>query len=214
VNAADLEAEALSPGTWFAVFGQNLGSAAQWTNANTFALGGASVTMCGIPAAVSYNSGRVVTNGATGWQLNALTPDGVAGQTSCPVVVTVDGQAVAPVTVNIGSGILELFSFASSGGSLPVITHADYSLVGPSSAGLIPAQPGEAVIAWGTGDCLSPTVTVDGNVAPVLSSERVEAGLCQLNFSVPLLSAALGSGGESQLKISSSPNAYTLSVSP
>ena len=90
-----------------------------------------------------------------------------------------------------------------------MITHADYSLVGPSSAGLIPAQPGEAVIAWGTGDCLSPTIMVDGNVAPVLSSGRVEAGLCQLNFSVPM-----GSGGASQLKISSSPNAYTLSVAP
>jgi uncharacterized protein (TIGR03437 family) len=169
----------------------------------------ASVTVCGIPAAVSYNSGPVVSNGATGWQLNALTPDGVAGQTTCPVVVTVDGQASTPVTVNIASEILELFSFASSGGSLPLITHADYSLVGPSSAGLIPAQPGEAVIAWGTGDCLSPAITVNGKVAPVLSSERVEAGVCQLNFSVPS-----GSSGESPLKISTSPNVYTLWVAP
>jgi uncharacterized protein (TIGR03437 family) len=209
VNAADLKVEPLSPETWFAVFGQNLGSPAQWSSSNTFTLGGAGVTVCGIPAAVSYNSGPIVANGVTGWQLNALTPDAVAGQTSCPVVVTVGSQASTPVTVNIATGILELFNFSSSGISLPVITHADYSLVGPASAGLTPAQPGEEVIAWGTGYCSNPTITVDGNAAPLLSSGRVEAGLCQLNFLVPG-----GSAGESQLNISTSPNPYSLSVAP
>jgi uncharacterized protein (TIGR03437 family) len=200
VNAADLQVEALSPDTWFTIFGQNLGSAAQWANVDTFTLGGAGVTVCGMPAAMSYNSGS---------QINALTPGGVAGQAACPVVVTVNGQASTPVTVNIASGIMELFSFASSGGSLPVITHADYSLVGPASAGLVPAQPGEEVVAWGTGDCASPAITVAGNQAPVLYSGTAEAGLCQLNFSVPG-----GSSGQSQLKISTSLNAYTLSVAP
>ena len=200
VNAADLQVEALPPDTWFTIFGQNLGSTAQWTNADTFTLGGAAVTVCGMPAAISYTSGS---------QINALTPAGVAGQTSCPVVVTVNGQASTPVTVNIASGIMELFTFASSGVSLPVITHADYSLVGPDSAGLVPAHPDEEVVAWGTGDCASPTITVDGNEAPVLYSGVAEAGLCQLNFQVPS-----GLSGASQLKISSSLNAYTLSVTP
>ena len=209
VNAADLKVEALPPDTWITIFGQNLGSASQWTNPNTFSLGGAGITVCGIPAAVSYNSGPVASNGVAGWQLNALTPDGVAGQTTCPVVVTVNGEASTPVTVKIASAILELFSAASSEGSLPLITHADYSLVGPSSAGLIPAKPGEEVIAWGTGDCLSPAITVDGKAASVLSSARAGAGLCQLNFLVPS-----GSSGESQLRISTSPNVYTLWVAP
>jgi hypothetical protein len=106
VNAADSKVEALSPGTWFTIFGQNLGRKAEWTSANTFTLGGASVTVCGMPAAVSYNSGPVAGNAGTGWQLNALTPDAVGGQTSCPVVVTVDGQASTPVTANIASGSL------------------------------------------------------------------------------------------------------------
>jgi uncharacterized protein (TIGR03437 family) len=86
-----------------------------------------------------------------------------------------------------------------------VITHADYSLVGPSS----PAQPGEEVVAWGTGDCASPTITVAGNAAPVLYSGMAETGLCQLNFPVPR-----GTSGPSQLQISTSLNAYTLSVAP
>jgi hypothetical protein len=143
VNAADFKSEPLPAGTWFTIFGQNLGSAARSTTANTFTLGGVSVSVCGTPAAISYNSGPVVKNGVTNWQLNALTPAAVAGDTSCTVVVTVEGQASPPVTVSVANGILELFNFTSSAGSLPVITHADYSLVGPSSAGLVPARPGE-----------------------------------------------------------------------
>jgi uncharacterized protein (TIGR03437 family) len=209
VSAADLTVEPLTPGSWFTIFGQNLGNAAQWTNPSTLTLGGAGITVCGTPATISYNSGPVVGNFATSWQVNALTPESVAGQTSCPVVVTVNGQASPPVTVSIGSGILELFTFASSGGSLPVITHSDYSLVGPGSAGLTPAKPGETVIAWGTGNCVSPAITVDGASAPVLYSGMVEAGLCQVNFQV-----ASQARGQSQLRLSTSPNTYTLAVTP
>ena len=187
VNAADFKVEPLSPEAWFTIFGQNLGTAAQWTSQNTFSLGGASVSVCGTPALISYNSGPVTT----GWQLNALTPDSVTGQTACPVVVTVGGQASLPVTVGIASGILELF----------VITHADYSLVGPSS----PAQPGEELIAWGTGDCATPTIAASGRAATVIFSGRVEPGLCQLNFLVPN-----GLSGASQLTISNSPSVYAL----
>jgi uncharacterized protein (TIGR03437 family) len=207
VNAADFKSEPLPPDAWFTIFGQNLGSAARSTSANTFTLGGASVSVCGTPAAISFNSGPVGTNGVPGSQINALMPDSVAGQTSCAVVVTVDGQASAPVPVSIASRILELFNFTSSAGTLPVITHADYSLVGPTSAGLIPARTGETVIAWGTGDCSTPAVTVGGEPAAVIFSGRVEAGLCQLNFQVPT-----GSSGEEQLKISTSPNVYSLPV--
>lgn len=207
VNAANFKSEPLSPGAWFTIFGRNLGQAGQWTTPSTFTLGGASVSVCGVQAAISFNSGSVTTNGVVGWQLNALMPDGIAGQTSCPVVVTVDGQASQPANVSIASGILELFGFTSAAGSLPIITHADYSLVGPSSAGLNPAKPGESVIAWGTGDCSPPTVTVGGNPAVVLFSGRVAPGLCQLNFVVPDSPA-----GANELKVSTSPNSYTIWV--
>lgn len=70
----------------------------------------------------------MTTNGSTGWQINALVPDGVAGQTLCPVIVTVGGLASQSVSVAIASGIMELFQLASSAGTLPIITHADYSL--------------------------------------------------------------------------------------
>jgi len=208
VNGADFKAEPLSTGAWISIFGQNLGEAAAWNSANTVTLGGARVSVCGVAAALSYNSGPVTSNGSTGWQLNALVPDGAAGQTSCPVVATVAGLASQPTTVVIASGVMELFGFTSSAGPLPIITHADYSLVGPAAAGLTPAKPNETVIAWGTGDCSLPAVTVGGTGATVAFSGRVGPGLCQINFVVPN-----SSPGSSPLKLSTSPNLYSFWVS-
>ena len=171
-------------------------------------VGGAGVSVCGMAAVLSYNSGALTANGSTNWQINALIPDGVAGQSSCPVVVTVGGQESQAAGVAIKSGVMELFQFASSAGTLPILTHADYSLVGPASAGFVPAKPNETVLAWATGDCSTPTATVGGASASVIYSGRVEPGLCQVNFVVPGSAA-----GSTQLSFSTSPNAYTLWVS-
>lgn len=209
INAADFQAEPLSPGAWFTIYGQNLGAAGQWSSPNTTVLGGASVSACGLPAAISYNSGSVTANGVAGWQINALMPDGVAGQASCPVIVTVNGQASPPVNINIDNDIMEMFVLAESSGALPIVTHADYSLVGPASAGLKPAKPGEALIAWGTGDCTLPAITVGNANAAVFFSGRVAAGLCQTNFYVPN-----GLSGPAQMLISTSMNSYILWVAP
>jgi uncharacterized protein (TIGR03437 family) len=208
VNGADFKSETLSPGAWISILGQNLGQFETASSADTLTLGGASVSVCGIIAVLNYNSGPVTTNGSTGWQINALVPDGVAGQTSCSVVVTVGAQASPPVNVAIASGVLELFQFTTSAGTLPIITHADYSLIGPASAGLVPAKPNETVIAWATGDCSTPTMTVGGASAIVAFSGRVEPGLCQINFLVPNAPA-----GNNQLTISTSPNTYNLWIS-
>jgi hypothetical protein len=119
------------------------------------------------------------------------------------VVVTVNGQASAPVSAGIAPGIVELFVLATSSGALPIVTHADYSLVGPASA----AQPGEALIAWGTGDCTLPAITVGNANAAVFFAGQVAAGLCQTNFYVPN-----SIGGPAQLLLSTSMNSYILWV--
>lgn len=208
VNAADFQGEALAPGAWFTIFGQNLGAAGVWSSSETTVLGGASVTVCGLAAAISYNSGPSSAGGA-GWQLNALMPAGVAGQTTCSVTVTVSGQASAPVNVAIGAGVTELFEFVPPSGVLPIVTHADYTLVGPGSAGLTPAKAGEALSAWGTGDCTAPAITTGGAAATVFFTGRVAAGLCQSNFYVPD-----GLSGPAQLLLSTSMNSYILWVAP
>ncbi len=160
-----------------------------------------------MPAAISYNSGPILANGTAMWQLNTLMPDGVSGQSSCPLIVSVNGQQSQPATVTVKAGIMELFGFTSSAGALPIVTHSDYSLVGPGSAGLNPAKPGETLIAWGTGDCAAPAISVGSASAAVIFSGRVAPGLCQINFSVPN-----GLSGANTLQISTSTSAYTLWV--
>jgi probable HAF family extracellular repeat protein len=208
VNGADFKSEAISPGAWVSIFGQNLGSNAAWTTSDTTTLGGASVSICGLPALMSYNSGPVTSNGSTSWQINALLPGNLSGQTSCPAVVTVNNQESAAINVSVASGVLELFNFTSSAGQLPITTHSDYSLVGPATAGLVPAKPNETVIAWATGDCATPTIAVNATAANVLFSGSVAPGLCQINFVIP----STVSAGNDTMRISSSPNSYNLWV--
>jgi uncharacterized protein (TIGR03437 family) len=209
VNGADFKTEPFSPGAWLTLFGQNFGSAAQWTSSDTRTLGGAAVSVCGLQAAISYNSGPLSVNGLVVWQLNVLMPDGVAGQTSCPVAVTVGGQTSPVVKVNVAPGVMELFGFTSAAGPLPIVTHSDYSLVGPASAGLTAARPGETLIAWGTGDCTAPAIAVGRTSPGVTFSGRVAPGLCQINFTVPD-----GLTGANPLTMSTSTVSYTLWITP
>lgn len=205
VNAADFKSEPLSAGAWISILGLNLGGAETATRANMTVLGGASVFVCGIPSVLSYNSGPISGNS----QINALVPDAVSGHTSCPVVVTAGGQTSEPTSVMIAPGVMEMFQFTTPAGQLPIVTHADYSLVGPSSAGFIPAKPGEVIIAWATGDCSAPGITVGGVAAPILFAGRVAPGLCQFNLTVPNLPA-----GASQLSAASSLVASVLWIGP
>jgi len=205
VNAANFRPTPLSSGTWLTIYGQNLGDAGHWTNINSFVLGGASVSICGQSAVISYDSGPQAANGKTRWQINALIPDGIPAQAACAVVVSVNGQSSSPAFVDITAGSMELFGYNSSVGVLPVVTHVDYSAVGPRSVGFVPATSGETIIAWGTGDCTNPSITVGGRSAMVLFSGRTGPGLCQINFVVPV-----GLNDANQMTISSSPDTYTL----
>lgn len=208
VNAADFRADTIAPGSWFAVYGQNLGRAAVWTDVNTTSLGGAAVTLCAVPAALSFNSGPIVSGANIVWQLNALAPDSIAGKTSCPLVVAVDGKVSSVATVAIKPASLGIFSFpGATGDTLPLVTHADYSLVGPAVDGLRPARPGEVVLIWGTGTCANPSVTVAGQPAAVQFAGRVAPGVCQINAAVPQ-----GPSGSAVLQVSSSAAQYTLWV--
>lgn len=190
----------LAPGTWFSVLGTNLGTKATASDANTFQLGGASITVCGFPAILNYNSGATQSApDVLSWQINALMPNGVLGHESCSVVVTVNGQQAAPYSVTITDESLELFQFvapASDGSApplvLPVITHADYSLVGPLAYStqllkLTPAKAGEIIILWGTGCKMTtnPVVSINGTPAQLLFAGITGLGLCQLNIVVP-----------------------------
>ena len=179
VNAASFD-NRLAPNTWFTVFGDNLGAAGR--DGSTTSLGGASLTVCGIPAVINFNSGQ--------GQLNSLVPSGTPlGQ--CPVVATVNGRFSAPSNLTISAQAPGVFRFVirASGLSLPVATHADYSVVGPQAAGLTPARNGETIILWSTGwneGAAAPAVTIGGIPTKVAYYGPSQSpGLDQINVVVP-----------------------------
>src|SRR5260370_5216637 len=104
---------------------------------------------------------------------------------------------------------MDLFGFTSAAGPLPIVTHSDYSLVGPARAGLTAARPGETLIAWGTGDCTAPAIAVGRTSPAVTFSGRRAPGLCQLNFTAPD-----GLTGAHPLTMSTSTVSYTLWITP
>jgi uncharacterized protein (TIGR03437 family) len=181
VNGASF-GQSLAPSTFFSVFGSNLGVVESAQSSSTTALGGATLSVCGTPVILNYNSGD--------GQINALMPAETAGHATCPVVATVNGVRSPTFTVKINPQALGIFQFSLAGGQLPVATHADYSVIGPATSGLSPARAGETIIIWCTGwnpGAAKPSVTIGGSAAEVkyYGPSGGFAGLCQINAVVP-----------------------------
>jgi uncharacterized protein (TIGR03437 family) len=181
VNGASFLQRDLAPNTWFTVTGTNLGAKEAFNSDSPLVLGGATVRVCNIPAVLHYNSGE--------GQINALMPEGVAGQARCPVIVTVNGRGTEPYLITIAASALGIFQFRHETLILPVATHADYSLIGPAEINLKPATTQETIILWCTGwnpGAAMPTITIGGALASVAYYGAAGArGLCQINVTIP-----------------------------
>jgi uncharacterized protein (TIGR03437 family) len=119
------------------------------------------------------------------------------------------GLASAAVTVQV-QDVAPAF-FLQSDGMHVVATHADGSLVGPTSTttGATPAAPGETIVLYGTGFGVTnpaapegklittplslatlPTITIGGTGSQVAFAGLIYAGLYQINVTVPASSAS------------------------
>jgi uncharacterized protein (TIGR03437 family) len=169
---------------WIEIKGTNLASATMnWDNAPDFAqgklptqLGGVSVTVNGNPAFVYYISPT---------QINVLSPlDSTIGPVQ--IVVTSGGTPSAPFTANIRPAAP---SFPLFGTNYVAATHADYSLLGPTSLGpgFTPAKPGETVVLYAFGFGLPSTALVNGSstqqgTLPVLPQIQIGGAPAQVGF--------------------------------
>ena len=203
----------IAPNGWIEIKGTDLtpltvpASGTTWSDARDFAfgempsaLGGVSVTIDGKTAYVYYVSPT---------QLNVLTPvASTAG--SVQIVVTSGGRSSAPFSVDMRAAApsFPLFGTNVFGTNYIVSTHADNTLVGPTSLSapgypVSPAKPGETIVLYGFGFGLPTTALIDGASAqsgplPILPSIQVggiaatvtfagviSPGLYQLNVIVP-----------------------------
>jgi uncharacterized protein (TIGR03437 family) len=190
--------------TWVSIFGTNLAQTTRTWQAGDFvgdllptSLSGVSVTVNGIPAYVEYISPT---------QINVLAPDDSTLGAVQVQVTTAQG------TSNSFTAQKQQFlpAFFIIGSRYVAALHADYTLVGKTGfipgATSSPAKPGETILLYATG--FGPTnpplpsadlvttpemlansaqVTIGGQVAPIAWAGLVEAGLYQLNVTVPNL---------------------------
>lgn len=186
----------LTPGAWLSIYGENLAQTTTNWDASDFAggrlptsLGGVSVTIDSIPAAVYFVSPT---------QIDVLVPDDA---TRGPVPVAIASGSVQSAAVLVNMAALAP-SFFMSGGKYIAATHADNTPLSQAS----PAKPGDVVVLYGTGFGPTNPATPSGRVVttanPLVSLNALEitfngvpaqiifagvtgAGLYQFNLTVP-----------------------------
>jgi uncharacterized protein (TIGR03437 family) len=192
----------IASGAWVSIFGTDLSQLTYAWQASDFVNGmlptsleGVSVTIDGLPAYVAYISPT---------QINALAPDDA---TVGPVQVQVTTAGAASNTVTAQKSQFAP-AFVTFNNTYVAALHADYSLVGAPNllpgAVTTPAQPGETILMYGVGfgpvTPLQPSgqlvaaaaplanpvqISIGGQTASVAFAGLVEAGLYQLNVTVP-----------------------------
>jgi uncharacterized protein (TIGR03437 family) len=150
----------VSPGGLMSLYGTSLQGATSLGAGNAAAeplpitLSGTQVLVNGAPAPLLY-----VSPGQINCQAPYETPVGTPVQ----VVVVANGVSSLPVMVTFTSYAPTVFLYPRTASSTdPVITHADNSLVTPTS----PAQPGQVLTIWATGAGKINNQPLDGAGAP------------------------------------------------
>jgi uncharacterized protein (TIGR03437 family) len=206
---------AIAQNTWIQINGNNLvpsntpAAGVVWNNALSFAAGmlptqlnGIGATVNGKPAFVSFFCSAATSSVCTTDQINVLTPlDSFTGPAQ--IVVTSGATSSSPVTATM-QAISPAFLLFSTKGYV-VASHADYSLLGPTSLfpGSTPAKAPETVAVYGVGFGLPATAVVNGSSTQsgVLSNPvtctlggvpvavpfagLISPGLYQLNIAIP-----------------------------
>ncbi len=144
----------VSPGGFATLFGSGLATQSAVANGFPFPkmLGGVSVTVNGIPAALYAVSPA---------QISAIIPYAAEGSTAT-IVVTADNTPSNAVQVPLAATAPGIFSLDQNGLGDAAVLHADFTVVNATS----PAHPGETVLVYLTGlGSVTPPVA-DGDAAP------------------------------------------------
>ncbi len=200
VNAATFQPTAAVPGEILSIFGARLGppepvvfTLDPETRRMPTSLGGVRITFDGVAAPLFFVSGQ---------QVNLQVPYEVAGRTSTRMVVSVEGEDPAQMTLEVAEAAPGIFTLD---GTRAAALNQDFTLNGPDN----PAAAGSIVQLFLTGQGLLKTAVRTGELAPLAppfpepvlpASVRIEGyearvvfaglapgfvGLTQLNVEVP-----------------------------
>ncbi len=220
----------IAQNAWIELKGTNLvpattpSSGVDWSKAPELAsgrmptqLGGISVTVNGKPAYVYFYCSAATASFCPSDQINVLTPLDptvdrqtlLNGGEQVPVVVNRAGVSSPPFIANMKLAAPSFLLFSARGD--PVATHANFSLLGPTTLFpnvSTPAQAGETILLYGVGYGLPTTPLVEGStsqsgmlqqqvtcsvgtVQTMADGFLISPGLYQLNLTVP---AGVGAG--------------------
>jgi len=156
-NAASYATGTASPGMIFVAYGSNIGPATLTGPTVSGGLlsnnvAGAQLLFDGVAAPIVYVSAT---------QSSGIVPYEVAGKSTTQVVAVFNGQRSAPLTVNVVSAVPGLFSADFKGSGQGAIYNQDGT---PNSASN-PANRGDIVVLYGTGEGQTAPPGTDGMIA-------------------------------------------------
>jgi uncharacterized protein (TIGR03437 family) len=154
VSSASYVGNGVSPGELVSFFGFNLGdiASAQVTSGRfPTTLGDVTVNFDGTPAPLIYSSSNV---------LNAIVPYEIAGQSSTNISVKFSSLAAFSTTVPVVRAVPALFTANAAGTGQAAALNHDGSLNSPSN----PANPGDLIVLYGTGEGLVSPAPADGTI--------------------------------------------------
>jgi uncharacterized protein (TIGR03118 family) len=203
VSAASFASGPISANEWISISGFGLSpTTGAWKvtpPSLPTTLGGVTVTVNGESAPVSF---------AGNTQLNVLVPADLQSGPTAQIQITNNGLTSASIPVNVAPMAPAFFIIgtnATTGAHYVAATHADGSLIGPSSiTGATPAEPGETIVLYGAGFGVAstpipngqvistpltlpvlPLISIDGFPAVVRFAGVTGSGLYQLNVTIP-----------------------------
>ncbi|MEO8096802.1 MAG: hypothetical protein ABI811_03825 [Acidobacteriota bacterium] len=197
----------ISPNSWLEIKGTNIvpadtpAAGVIWNAAPEFAqgrlptkIGNISVTINGKAAYVYFYCSAVTNSGCSSDQINVLTPLAALPATA-QVVVTNGSTSTPPFTVSTKAASPSFLFFTPAG--YVVVTHADYSLLGPRTlfpGATTPAHPGEVVLIYTVGFGLPTGALTEGSsgqVGSLASTPTCFVGTTQAALVVTLISPGL-----------------------
>jgi uncharacterized protein (TIGR03437 family) len=155
-NAGSYAANGVSPGEIVTLFGFNLGAPASGQiqdGALTANIGNTTILFDGTPAPLVYIGGT---------QDSVVVPYEVADKTSTTITVKIGGDS-ASVQVPVVAAAPALFTANASGTGQAAALNQD----GTANSPLNPANPGDIVVLFGTGEGLVEPVPRDGAISAV-----------------------------------------------
>jgi uncharacterized protein (TIGR03437 family) len=188
-NAASYAEGALSPGEIITLFAGDpahpigpatpVGLTLDSTGAVSTTIGGTQVLINGFAAPMIYASAS---------QVSAVVPYQLAQFTSATVLVKFLGQTSNGVTVNMATTAPGIFTLNSSGTGPGAILNSNNSVNGPGTGATVPANRGDTVVVYMTGEGQTSPPGVTGKVTTVSSTPPLTPG--------PLLPVSVTIGGQ------------------